>query len=119
MTQEKFIQERLDSLSDIDSRVVELLSSISTLFDTYIAPSRLNDVDKQLIKEKFEGEVKQVYGLIGALAIDLRKEVKIVDDNIGTHDKNEDSVMILPISVDHKNTTLGERKLKGELTNLG
>lgn len=69
-------------------------------------------------KQKFESETKDVYKLLGSLAVELRKEVKIMDENIGTHDKNGDSIMILPISVDHKNAVLGKRKLDGELLKL-
>lgn len=118
MTSNHFIENRLESLNRIDSKVVTLLECISQLFDTYVEPSRQSDVDIQLLKDQFQGGVKQVYGLLSTLAIELRSEVKIMDDNIGVYDKNDNSVMILPISVDHKNTVLGERKLQEELTKL-
>lgn len=118
MSQDDFIHERLESLNNIDSKVVNLLKCISLLFETYVEPTRQTDGDTQLVKEQFKGEVEQVYGLLSSLAIELRKEVKIMDDNIGVYDKNDDSVMILPINVDHKNTTLGERKLEEELKKL-
>lgn len=117
-TKEDFIQERLESLHEIDKNIVNLLDSIGTLFDTYIDPSRQTTVDMSKTKEKFTMESKQVYGILSSLAIDLRKEVKIMDDNIGVYDKNDDQVMILPITVDQKNTTLGKRKLNEELKKL-
>lgn len=118
MDQDDFIQRRLESLNNIDSRVVSLLGCISLLFDTYVEPSRQNEVDSLQIKDQFKPEVNEVYLLISTLAIELRKEVKIMDDNIGVYDKNDDSVMILPINVDHKNTILGKVKLQEELTKL-
>lgn len=118
MAQDDFIQTRLESLNNIDSRVVNLLDCISLLFDTYVEPSRRNEVDNLHIKDQFKQEVNEVYGLLSTLAIELRKEVKIMDDNIGVYDKNDDSVMILPINVDHKNTVLGKAKLQEELTKL-
>lgn len=118
MAQDEFIQSRLESLNTIDTKVVTLLECISSLFDTYVEPSRQSDVEIHQVKAQFKGEVELVYGLLSSLAIELRREVKIMDDNIGVYDKNNDSVMILPISVDHKNTSLGERKLKEELQKL-
>ena len=42
-----------------------------------------------------------------------------MDDNIGAYDKNDDNVMILPISnVDQKNTKLGRKRLNLELAEL-
>lgn len=81
-------------------------------------PSRRTEVDTLHIKDQFKQEVNEVYGLLSTLAIELRKEVKIMDDNIGVYDRNDDSVMILPINVDHKNTVLGKAKLQEELTKL-
>ncbi|SGZ55469.1 CIC11C00000001155 [Sungouiella intermedia] len=118
MDTKDFIQQRLESLNNIDSKVVKLLDCISVLFDTYVEPSRQNDAENILVKDQFKREVNEVYGLLSTLAIELRKEVKIVDDNIGVYDKNEDSVMILPINVDHKNTVLGKVKLEEELMKL-
>lgn len=118
MDTKDFIQQRLESLNNIDTKVVKLLDCISVLFDTYVEPSRQNDAENILVKDQFKREVNEVYGLLSTLAIELRKEVKIVDDNIGVYDKNEDSVMILPINVDHKNTVLGKVKLEEELMKL-
>lgn len=118
MTQNGFIQERLESLHGIDGNVVGLLDRVGKLIDTYIEPSRNTSSDISNTKEQFKEEVKEVYSVLSALAISLRKEVKIMDENIGVYDKNDDLVMILPMAVDQKNTTLGEQKLKAELKKL-
>lgn len=108
-----YIEKRLDSLYEIDCQVVSLLDNVSSLFETY---SSNENSDKT--KEQFEKQTKNIYGLISDIAIGLRKEVKLMDDNIGVYDKNEDNVMILPLSVDQKNTQLGEKRLKDELKEL-
>lgn len=109
MTEEKadnYIQERLDSLHKIDSKVVELLDKVSSLFENYT-----NDQ----LKEKFEEQTLGIYSSLSTVAIGLRKEVKLMDNNIGVYNKNRDNLMILPISVDQKNTTLGNKKLDEQL----
>ncbi|ABN66976.2 mediator subunit of RNA polymerase II [Scheffersomyces stipitis CBS 6054] len=108
---ETFIQERLDSLYEIDCKIVSLLDNISTLFQTYSS----SDGD---VKESFASQTEEIYSILSKVAIDLRKEVKVMDDNIGVYDKNKDGVMILPIGVDQKNTTLGRKKLNEELKEL-
>ncbi|WPK24217.1 hypothetical protein PUMCH_001483 [Australozyma saopauloensis] len=110
-----FIQTRLEALGLIDDDIVSLLENIGTVFETYSEPSRRENAE---IKEKFENGVKDVYSSLSSIAIGLRNEIKIMDENIGVFDKNEDLVMILPISVEQKNTTLGVQKQKLELLKL-
>lgn len=90
---ENFIQERLDSLHEIDCKVVTLLDQFSSIFQSFYTKS----------KEDFSQQTSDIYSTLSKVAIDLRKEIKIMDDNIGAYDKNDDNVMILPISnVDQK-----------------
>lgn len=111
-----FIQTRLDALDEIDDTIVQLLENIGTVFHTYSEPGRCDQpVD---IKEAFESGVRDVYASLRSVATKLRNEIKIMDENIGSFDRNEDSVMILPISVEQKNTTLGARKQQEELQKL-
>lgn len=112
-----FIQERLDSLNSIDGNIVALLDNISALFETYSTP-KTSANEYQEVKDKFSEQTCSVYSALSKVAIDLRKEVKIMDDNIGVYDKNDEKIMILPISVDQKNTALGALKLKDELREL-
>ena len=102
-----YIQERLDSLLEIDAKIVDMLGKFSTLFSHYTA----NDRDALV------SDTEEIYSLLGTIAIDLRKEVKAMDDNIGVYD-NRDHVMILPIPVDQKNTVLGADKLQAQLQEL-
>lgn len=110
-----FIQERLDALYEVDCKVVSLLDLMSTLFATFSTPKQQ---DNREMKETFSTQTEKIYGILSKVAIDLRKEVKIMDDNIGVYDKNKDGVMILPIAVDQKNTTLGREKMKKQLEEL-
>ena len=106
---ENFIQERLDSLHEIDCKVVTLLDQFSSIFQSFYTKS----------KEDFSQQTSDIYSTLSKVAIDLRKEIKIMDDNIGAYDKNDDNVMILPISnVDQKNTKLGRKRLDLELAEL-
>ncbi|CCG25170.1 hypothetical protein CORT_0H00530 [Candida orthopsilosis Co 90-125] len=110
-TEEKpdnYIQERLDALSDIDFKIVSLLENFSSFFETY------SNKDK----DQFINGSKQIFDTLSKVAIDLRKEVKHMDDNIGVYDKNKDGIMILPINVDQKNGELGKLKLNSELKEL-
>lgn len=111
-----FIQERLNSLNVIDTQIVLLLLKMSDIFETYsVGPT--GDVTNT--KKSFEGKTSEIYKIISNVAIDLRKEVKLMDENIGVYDRNEDGVMILPIDVNQKNTKLGENKMNDELSLLG
>lgn len=112
---DNFIQDRLDALYEVDCKIVSLLDSMSTLFSTFSSPKQQ---DNREMKETFSGQTEKIYGILSKVAIDLRKEVKVMDDNIGVYDKNKDGVMILPIAVDQKNTTLGRDKLKKQLEEL-
>lgn len=106
---ENFIQERLDSLYEIDCKVVSLLDQFSTIFQSFYTKD----------KEQFSEQTSTIYSTLSKVAIDLRKEIKIMDDNIGVHDKNDDGVMILPITnVDQKNTKLGRKRLNLEVEEL-
>ncbi|KAI5958139.1 MED11 [Candida margitis] len=107
-TPDNYIQERLDALSDIDFKIVSLLENFSSFFETY---SNKN-------KDQFTSGTKQIFDTLSKVAIDLRKEVKHMDDNIGVYDKNKDGIMILPINVDQKNGELGKLKLNSELKEL-
>lgn len=112
-----FVQERLDSLYEIDCKIVSLLDNMSSLFQTYSTPkSSDNDLTEQ--KDQMKAQTKNIYNAISNVAIGLRKEVKIMDENIGVYNKNKDGIMILPISVDQKNTTLGTKKLNDEIKEL-
>lgn len=102
-----YINERLELLLAIDDRIVNLLGQISVLFDCYSKNDRT----------KIEPATEEIYSTLGNIAIDLRKEVKAMDDNIGVYD-NRDQVMILPIPVDQKNTLLGRTKLEVELKEM-
>ena len=100
---ENFIQERLDSLYEIDCKVVSLLDQFSTIFQSFYTKD----------KEQFSEQTTTIYSTLSKVAIDLRKEIKIMDDNIGVHDKNDDGVMILPITnVDQKEYKIRSQEIE-------
>lgn len=110
----QFIQQRLDSLNQIDTNIVGLLANMSEIFDSYSSPNNNSGPGKKVIEDK----TRVIYQTLSDIAINLRKEVKIMDDNIGVFDKNDENVMILPIPVQQKNTQLGERRIKEEIAQL-
>lgn len=112
-----FIQQRLDALHDIDERIVAVVDSMGEVFDTYMEPSR-SEQNLQPTRERFQEHVRATYRSLSALAIGLRREVKLMDENIGFYDRNSDHVMILPIAVEQRNTALGAAKLEAELAKL-
>lgn len=114
MAKESFVRERIDSLYDIDCKVVSLLDKMSGFFDTYSGPKE--DIDS--VKDSIQEQTRGIYSTLSEVAVELRKEVKIMDENIGCYNKNKDSVMILPLAVDQKNTKLGEMRMKEEITEL-
>lgn len=110
---DNYIQERLDSLHEIDCKVVSILDSLSNLFQVYSNP-----LGQDQVKESFVKQTQNIYNTLSTVAIDFRKEIRLMDENIGVYNKNKDGLMILPISVDQKNTTLGSRKLNDQLSEL-
>lgn len=118
MPERDFIQSRLETLDEIDDNVVKLLDNIETVFDIYSEPSKQDCQQPSDIKETLESGVRDVYSSLSSIAIGLRNEIKIMDENIGVFDRNEDLVMILPISVEQKSTTLGKKKLREEVEKL-
>ncbi|KAI5950164.1 MED11 [Candida jiufengensis] len=104
-----YIQERLDSLSNIDFKIVDLLQDFSNLFENH------SESKNQQI---FTENTSKIFKNLSTIAIDLRKEIKKMDDNIGCFNKNKDNIMILPINVDQKNGKLGFKKLNFEINEL-
>ncbi|OBA21191.1 hypothetical protein METBIDRAFT_42033 [Metschnikowia bicuspidata var. bicuspidata NRRL YB-4993] len=113
-----FIEQRLEALNKIDEGIVQLLESLGCIFETYTVPSKSDFQDVSQIRDHFSGDVRKFYSSLSNVAISLRKEVKLLDDNTGTSQLNKDLVMVLPVSVEKKNTALGEIKLEAELKNL-
>lgn len=113
---ENFIQDRLDSLASIDGSIVLLLKSFSSLFQTY--GNSKTDPNPTRYQDDITENTKNIYKNISDVAISLRKEVKLLDENIGVFGKNKSNVMILPIAVDQKNTKLGEKKMDYEIEQL-
>lgn len=111
-----FIEERLESLHNIDLAVVTLLNKASELFESQASPDADTTIDDK--KELFSRQTTSIFETLSNVAKELRTEVKIMDDNIGVYTRNKDGVMILPIAVDQKNTRLGSAKLQEEIDEM-
>lgn len=118
MTGQTFIEDRLKSLQGIEINVVNVIEKVGILFDHYVEPITLHDSKLTTTKVEFQEKIRDLYACLSSVAIELRKEVKVMDDNIGVHSNNADLIMILPISVDKKNTSVGSQKLESEIKKL-
>ncbi|QBM89692.1 mediator of RNA polymerase II transcription subunit 11 [Metschnikowia aff. pulcherrima] len=115
---EGIIRERLESLSSIDQEIVDILESLSSIFETYLQPSKEEPQDVAKTRVQFRTDVKQLYSSLSRIAIGLRKEVKSMDESVGTFEHSKGLVMILPVSIEKKNIKLGEDRLHAEVKNL-
>lgn len=117
MTKGDHIKSRLDSLHDIDISLVNLLESFQIIYEKSANHNRgmINSGDAST---DFNEGVHSIYMAVSSIAIRLRREVRILDENIGNPNLNEDGVMILPLRVEQKNIQLGHEKLFDEIKKL-
>ncbi|QLG72589.1 hypothetical protein HG535_0D02970 [Zygotorulaspora mrakii] len=101
-----YVQERLESLSEIDSKLCNLLKIASQVVFTF---SELKQGNHDL-KPQFEQHVKDFYTDLEGATTNLRKEIKLLDKNVGTR--------LLPINVNKKATGQDDDKLKEQIALL-
>ncbi|SCV00447.1 LAMI_0G05116g1_1 [Lachancea mirantina] len=103
MPQPEYINERLEALNDIDKELVIILSNASQVIGTLAGLKSGNEA----MKPQFESHVKAFYSSLERASVDLRREIKHLDDNIGTR--------LLPINLDKKATGQDDEKLQEQL----
>lgn len=117
MTRGNHIKTRLDSLHDIDISLVDLLENFQIIYEKSANHNR-GMINTGEASTNFMEGVHSIYEAVSSIAIRLRREVKILDENIGDPNLNEDGVMILPLRVEQKNIQLGHEKLYDEIRKL-
>ncbi|CEP60960.1 Med11p LALA0_S02e03598g [Lachancea lanzarotensis] len=102
MPQPEFIQERLKSLDTIDDLLVSTLLHASQVVGTMEELKRGNDT----MKTQFENHTRSFYSSLEHATVALRREIKHLDDNVGTR--------LLPINVNKKATGQDNDKLRDQ-----
>lgn len=88
--QPPYIQERLDSLAKVDEQLCALLQTASQVVFTY---GELKHGNHDL-KPQFEQHTSEFYTILESATSQLKKEVRLLDENIG--------IRLLPINVSKK-----------------
>ncbi|ODV93991.1 hypothetical protein PACTADRAFT_35732 [Pachysolen tannophilus NRRL Y-2460] len=142
----KYVEERLESLHEIDTKIVSLLDNLSNAILELKKGKELNSEtltrENDDVKTQFKENVCKFYSNLSDSSIGLRKEVKLLDNkisnnngngssrigSIGTGAKQEDNkdglgddgdeVTILPININKKAVWMGEWKLNQEVAIL-
>ncbi|CCH41137.1 Mediator of RNA polymerase II transcription subunit 11 [Wickerhamomyces ciferrii] len=116
--QHQFVQDRLDALHEIDAKLVSVLNhSSSALFNlTQLKKNASNKNELAKVKEDYQKDIKEFYSDLEFASINLKKEIKHLDDRIGKTDDN--GITILPININKKATWAGEEKLKQQLNHI-
>lgn len=108
---DNFVNQRLESLSKIETNIVDLLKKFSDLFETYTSSSE-NKEDCFILQNK------NLCNALNTVSINLKKEIEIFDERNDASNSNEDHQVILPVQVNQKNMELGEAILVSELEHV-
>ncbi|QEU59367.1 Med11 [Kluyveromyces lactis] len=100
MSQPEYIRERLDSLAKIDKQLVDVLHRASLTVSSLIDLKKRNEESKP----QFQQNAQEFYDDLESATVQLRKEIKLLDENVGTR--------LLPIQT-HKKAT-GQDNVKLE-----
>lgn len=104
--QPQYVRDRLDSLAEVDDKVCGLLKIASQIVFTF---SELKQGNSDL-KPQFEQHVKDFYTDLESATVQLRQEIKLMDENVGTR--------LLPINVNKKATGQDDDKMREQVTIL-
>lgn len=114
MSDLKFIHERLDNLYEVDTKLVSSLDNLSSILST-LHRGKTKGNDDELEKE-FVENVRLFYTNLSKVSIELRKEIRCLDDKISNNQgSGEGSFSILPININKKAVWTGDHKLKQEI----
>lgn len=98
MSQPEYVKERLDSLAKIDEQLVEVIHRATLTVSSLIELKKGNEE----LKPQFQQHVREFYEDLDSATAELRKEIKLLDDNIG--------VRLLPIQTNKR--AVGQDKVK-------
>lgn len=104
--QPPYIQERLNTLAQVDDQLCSLLQTASQVVFTY---GELKHGNHEL-KPQFEQHTQEFYSRLNSSTGQLKQEIKFLDENIGTR--------LLPINVNKKALGQDDDKLKEQTQQL-
>lgn len=101
--QPDYVQQRLESLKEIDVKLCSLLQEASQVVYTFTELRRGNNT----LRSQFEEHVKDFYSNLELATSNLHNEIQLLDQNIGTR--------LLPINVNKKALGQDADKLQEQL----
>ncbi|GMG33845.1 unnamed protein product [Ambrosiozyma monospora] len=118
----QYIQKRVDSLQEIDSKIVSFIDNLSQTL-TLLKQGKQQAATKSSAetKQKFNESVSNTYSNLSFIATHLRKEIKIWDTKINNNAMEESdlsSLNVLPLQVNKKATWINKSKFNDELSEL-
>lgn len=99
MAQPAYVQERLESLAEIDEKLVDVVHRASLTVSSLIELKRGNEE----MKPQFEQHVREFYDDLEVATVRLRNEIKLLDENVGTR--------LLPIQTNKRAVGQTDEKL--------
>ncbi|QLQ78116.1 hypothetical protein HG537_0A03630 [Torulaspora globosa] len=104
--QPEYVQSRLNSLAEVDNKVCGLLKIASQIVFTF---SELKKGNSDL-RPQLEQHVKEFYTDLESAAVQLRQEIRLLDENVGSR--------LLPINVNKKATGQDDDKMVEQIAIL-
>lgn len=101
--QPDYVKERLESLEKIDLKLISVLQEASQVVFSFSEMKKGNHE----LKTQFDTHVKSFYTDLEEATVNLRKEIKLLDDNIGTR--------LLPININKKAVGQDDEKMKEQI----
>ncbi|KAH3680823.1 hypothetical protein WICPIJ_008106 [Wickerhamomyces pijperi] len=116
--QHPFIQERLDSLHEIDNKLVSILAHTSSALSniTQLNKNITDDNQKRQLQREFSKDIENFYNDLRYATVNLNKEICILDSRISK--TGDGGITILPVNIAKKATFAGEEKLKTQIDRL-
>lgn len=119
--QHPFIKERLESLSEVDAKLVSILNNASLTLTNLVdlkSPTEqtTESATTETTKKEFETNLNNFFKDIEQVSKQLKSEIVQFDERIDKIDSN--GITLLPININKKSTWVGEEKLKNQLEKI-
>ncbi|QPG74664.1 hypothetical protein FOA43_001996 [Brettanomyces nanus] len=109
-----YIQKRLDSLHEIDKRIISFLDNMSEAVKDLQLAKQTND-NKKLTE--FNKSVGYCFDDLSYTAIHLRREIKFLSDRMNSKADTDDFTM-LPVQINKKATWVNGAKMRQEIKEM-
>lgn len=112
--QKSYVQERLESLHEIDTRIVSFLGNMSKAISALQLAKQTGEKDQI---ELFKKNTGKCYEDLSYTATHFRREIKFLSDAMKNNGRNDGFIM-LPAQIDKKASWVNGSKIKEELNEL-